>query len=139
MAKYLEKKIDGQTVSFKFGVHCWRLFCQQFAEKGRMLPISKALQKVVVITDENPDGDIDLDAATQLIYFAAVSAAQSKKENPEAITEEMVEDWIEELGFMDFIAEAIEYAVERFTDQQKKPEDAVKGAPAKKKKLPSAK
>jgi len=139
MAKYLEKKIGGQVVSFKFGVHTWRLFCEHYAEKGRPLPLSKAFQKVVIVSDENPDGDINLDAAVQLIYFAAVSAAKSRKEKAEAVTEEVVEEWIEELGFMDFIAEAIEYAAERFTDQQKKPEDAVKGAPAKKKKSPSAK
>jgi hypothetical protein len=85
--------------------------------------------------EKNPNGDINLGPAVDLIYFAAKDAAVSLKKDPDAITVEQVEDWVEDLGFIDFITEAIEFAAERFTDQQ----NHSSGGTAKKKKSPSAK
>lgn len=125
MAKYLDKKLNNATVSFKFGVRCWRSFCDKYKDKsGNPLPLSQAFQKVVVVTKDSPDGDVNLDAAVDLIYFAAKDAAASKGKDADSITPEKVEEWIEDLGFMNFISEAVEFAAERFADQQKKPEDA---------------
>jgi hypothetical protein len=113
MSKILEKKLpDGKVARFRFGVPCWRGFCEKHD-----LALNGALQKVAGITETNQQGDINLTYAGELLLFAAKNAAKSRGEDPEEITPEMVDEWIEELGFIDFISEAIEFAAERLTDQ----------------------
>jgi hypothetical protein len=130
MSKYLTKKIGSETLNFKFGVRCWRWFAEKYD-----VALSASFQQFVVQDEKNPNGDINLGPAVDLIYFAAKDAAVSLKKDPDAITVEQVEDWVEDLGFIDFITEAIEFAAERFTDQQ----NHSSGGTAKKKKSPSAK